>query len=275
MTLEFVPLGPALGAEVRGLDVRRISAADEHELHRAWLEHHVLVIHGEPVGEDELVEFGRCFGPVEKARRQSPLATRPEIMVISNIRQDGKTVGALPDGELSFHFDRIHQEVPNKAGVLHALEVPDRGGDTVFSNMCMAYANLPHATRDKLHGLSALNTYEYGKTHAEAKQLSAETPTAVHPVVRTLPETGEKALYVCRLMTDRINELPEAESRALLDQLAAHAEDPRFQYAHHWSAGDIVIWDNRCTMHARTDFDGSQRRLLKRVTVGDTAPPAP
>ena len=275
MSLSARPLSPALGAEVRGLDVERIGEDDARELYRAWLEHHVLVVrNARPLSEKALIAFARCFGPVEKARKPSPLAAHPEIMVISNIRRDGEPVGALPDGELSFHFDRIHQKVPNKAGVLMALEVPGSGGDTLFANTCMAYETLPEATRRRIEGLTALNTYEYGRTHANEKQLSEATPTATHPVVRTIPESGARALYVCRLMTDRIQELPSAESRALLGELCDHLEDPRFQYAHHWKPGDILIWDNRCTIHARTDFDASQRRLLKRVTVADTAAPA-
>lgn len=273
MSLRFTPLSPALGAEVHGLDVRNLSAATAQELYQAWLEHHVLVVRGPVISEEELIEFGKCFGPIEMARRQSALASRPEIMVISNIRENGQPMGSLPDGELSFHFDRIHQKLPNKAGVLHAIEIPDRGGETMFSNMCAAYEALPEKTRERLKGLTALNTYEYGQTHAEKKKLTQEAPTAVHPLVRTVPESGKEALYACRLMTDRINELPAQESRALLDELCEHAENPRFRYEHAWRTGDILIWDNRCTIHARKDFDGSQRRLMKRVTVGDTVPP--
>ena len=273
MSLQFIPLGDALGAEVRGLDPRHITPEIAKELYRVWLCHHVLVIHGPVISEEELIEFGRCFGPLEKARLRSALASRPEIMVISNIRENGQALGALPDGELSFHFDRIHQKIPNKAGVLHALEVPDRGGETMFANMCRAYEGLSEATRRRLEGLTALSTYDYGQTHAEKKRLSDETPAAAHPVVRTIPESGKKALYVCRLMTDRINELPEPESRELLEELFEQAEQPRFRYEHAWRRGDILIWDNRCTMHARKDFDGSQRRLMKRVTVGDSAAP--
>jgi taurine dioxygenase len=273
MPLQFIPLADALGAEVRGLDVRNIPPEIGKELYRGWLRYHVLVVHGPVISEEELIDFGKCFGPIERARLKSPLASRPEIMVISNIRENGQTVGALPDGELSFHFDRIHQKIPNKAGVLHALEIPDRGGETMFSNMCLAYETLPETTRRRLEGLTALSTYEYGQTHAEKKRLSDETPSAVHPVVRTVPESGKKALYVCRLMTDRINELPEAESRELLEELFEQAEQPRFHYEHQWRPGDVLIWDNRCTIHARKDFDGSQRRLMKRVTVGDSVPP--
>ncbi|MDB5775027.1 MAG: TauD/TfdA family dioxygenase [Herbaspirillum sp.] len=273
MTIAITPLHAALGAGVTGLDVAHIRPDDARALYQAWLKHHVLVIHGPRISEDQLVDFGKCFGVLENARKQSVLASRPEIMVISNIRENGQTVGSLPDGELTFHFDRIHQKIPNKAGVLHAIDIPTAGGDTSFANMTMAYDTLPDAMKKRLEGLTALNTYEYGQTHTENKKLSDAAPNAIHPVVRTIPETGRKALFICRLMTDRINGLPEEESRALLTQLCDHAENPRFVYSHRWQPGDILIWDNRCTIHARADFDGSQRRLLKRVTVGDNTPP--
>ncbi len=273
MALTFTPLGPALGARVTGLDVTNIEPEQAQALYENWLKYHVLVVPGPIISEDQLVKLGHCFGTLENHRWQSVLASRPEIMVISNIRENGEPVGDLPDGELSFHFDRIHQKVPNKAGVLHAMEIPTVGGDTWFSNMSLAYETLPETTRKRLEGLTALNTYDYGQTHSENKKLNEAAPTAVHPVVRTIPETGRKALYICRLMTDRILELPEAESRTLLDELCDHAENQRFVYAHQWQAGDTLIWDNRCTIHARTDFDGSQRRLMKRVTVRDDTPP--
>jgi taurine dioxygenase len=273
LAITITPLDAALGARVTGLDVTNIQAEDAKELHDAWLKYHVLVINGPIVSEDQLIKFGQCFGTLENARLKSVLASRPEIMVISNIRENGETVGSLPDGELTFHFDRIHQKIPNKAGVLHAIEIPTTGGDTWFSNMSLAYDTLPEDTRERLEGLTALNTYEYGQTHSENKTLTQAAPSAIHPVVRTIPETGRKALFVCRLMTDRIMDMSETESRALLDELCDHAENQRFVYAHRWQPGDILIWDNRCTIHARTDFDGSQRRLLKRVTVGDTRPP--
>jgi alpha-ketoglutarate-dependent taurine dioxygenase len=263
----------ALGAEVSGIDLRNVDDAARETLRRAWLEHHVLVVRGQTLSEEELIAFGAGFGRIEKARKPSPLASRPEIMVISNIRRNGEPLGALPDGEMAWHFDRIHQKVPNKAGVLYAVEVPARGGETRFAGMCLAYERLPDATKAKLAGLTALNTFQYGQTRAEDKRLSADTPSAVHPVVRTIPETGRKALYVCRLMTDRIMELSEKESRALLEELFDHVERPEFAYEHDWRPGDVVIWDNRCVSHARNDFDERERRLLKRVTVGDDSPP--
>lgn len=273
MSITVKPLTSSIGAEVSGVDARNIGPDEARVLVDAFLEHHVVLVRGPTISDDELVRFGECFGHLEAARMKSPLASRPEIMVISNIRENGQIVGALPDGEMSFHFDRLHQKQPNKAGVLHALEIPRQGGDTCFANMCLAYDTLPERTKKRLEGLTAFNTFEYGTTKEGAKKLSADAPAAVHPVVRTIPETGRKALYVCRLMTDRINELEPDESRALLEELFDHVENPDFVYAHKWTIGDILIWDNRCTIHARTDFDGSERRLMKRVTVGDNAPP--
>jgi taurine dioxygenase len=274
MAIEIKSLAPALGAEVTGMDLRDVGAGDADTLLRTWLQYHVLVVRGNQLPDDDLVRFGEHFGRIEKARVQSPLASRPEIMVISNIRKDGETLGQLPDGELYWHFDRVHQATPNKAGVLHAIELPTRGGETRFASMCQAYATLPEATKRRLEGLTALNTYQYGQTRAENKQLSDQTPSAVHPVVRTVPETGRKALYVCRLMTDRIMELSDAESASLLAELFDHAERPEFAYEHQWQHGDVLIWDNRCVAHARNDFDERERRLLKRVTVADDLPPS-
>jgi taurine dioxygenase len=275
MSLAIKLLSPAIGAEVSGIDLRRIGSPDAETLRQTWLDHHVVVVRGQKLTEDELVAFGACFGRIERARKLSPLASRQEIMVISNIRRDGTPLGALPDGEMAWHFDRIHQKVPNKAGVLYAVEIPSRGGETRFASMCRAYETLPEATQARLPGLTALSAYQYGQTQAETKQASEDAPSAVHPVVRTIPETGRKALYVCRLMTDRIIELPEGESRGLLAELFDHVERPEFSYEHEWRTGDVLIWDNRCVIHARNDFDERERRLLKRVTVGDDAKPVP
>lgn len=275
MNLSVKPLDAPLGAEIGGFDIDAIDDGTAEEIRQAWYRYQVLIVRNDKIlSDDSLVNFGRCFGGIENARKRSPLASRPEIMVISNIRRDGEALGALPDGELSFHYDRVHQEKPNKAGVLHAVEIPSRGGDTRFGNMYFAYEALAPDMQRRLEGLKALNTYEYGTTTPGAKHLSESAPTAVHPVVRTIPETGRKALYVSRLMTDRIAGLPEAESRALLEQLSDHCEQPQFIYTHRWRVGDLLIWDNRCVTHARTDFPANERRLLKRVTVGDTLPPS-
>lgn len=272
MTIAVKPLDGPLGAEISGLDVRNITPEVSQALLEAFNQYHVLVVHGPTITDAELVEFGRSFGHIEKARVKSPLSDREDIMVISNIRQNGELVGSLPDGEMSYHFDRIHQAQPCKGAALHGLEIPAEGGDTCFANMVRAYETLPEATKKRIEGLTALNTFTYGATKRDGKT-DELGPHAIHPIVRRIPETGKKALYVCRLMTDSIVGMPEDESRALLKELCDHIEHTGLIYQHKWKVGDIVVWDNRCTSHARTDFSDKERRLMKRVTIGDTVPP--
>lgn len=270
--LKVTPLDAPLGAEITGLDHGHIGPDEAAMLRQAFLEHHLLILHDQKISETDLVEFGKIFGRIEKSRLVSPLSGRDDIMVISNIREDGKPLGQLPDGEMSFHVDRLHQKIPCKAAALLAVEVPERGGDTCFSNNVRAYEALDSATKARLEGLTAVHSFTYGSTQPDQKSADAG-PQATHPVVRRIPETGKKSLFLCRLMTDRINGLSEAESRGLIDELCDHMEQPRFIHAHKWQAGDILVWDNRCTCHARTDFSEAERRLMKRVTIGDDVAP--
>ena len=273
MTITVTPLDAPLGAEISGIDLHNITLADKKAIFDAWMRYHVVVVHGPVIHEDDLVEYAKCFGEIEGARFKSPLTRRDDIMVISNIREDGVLLGSLPDGEMAFHFDRIHQKKPCRGASLHALEIPREGGDTCFANMVLAYETLPEATKKRLVGLTALNAFTYGSTQPDMKGDPAKGPHAHHPVARTIPQTGRKALCVSRLMTERINELPEEESRALLDELCDHVERPENIYQHKWRVGDIVVWDNRATSHARTDFSDRERRLMKRVTIADDAAP--
>ena len=271
MPITVTPTGAALGAVVTNFDAANFSPEDARAINEAYLKYHVIVLRDQKPTDAQLVEFGKCFGDIEKARFISPLSGRDDIMVISNIREDGKPLGQLPDGEMSFHFDRIHQAKPCRGAALHCIETPSEGGDTCFANMIMAYETLPEATKKKLDGKVALNTFSYTATSRDQKD--TDGPRATHPIVRRIPETGKKALYLCRLMTDRIEGMPDDESNALIDELCDHIESPRFIYQHKWRVGDILIWDNRCTCHARTDFSENERRLMKRVTIGDNAVP--
>jgi taurine dioxygenase len=273
MSLSVKPLDAPLGAEIVGLDVRKISSEDAGSLHQALLDHHLLVIRNQPTEDADLVELGKSFGPIVKARLVSPLTGRDDIMVISNIRADGKPVGQLPDGEMAFHIDQIHKPNPCKGAALHAVEIPKAGGDTMFSNNVRAYENLPAAMKQRLEGLKATHSFGYGETQKENRIQNAERPHYTHPLVRRIPENGKRALAVCRLMTDRIEGVPDDESRALIEDLCDRIEDRTNVYSHEWRVGDILIWDNRCTSHARTDFPTTERRLMKRVTIGDTQPP--
>lgn len=271
MPVTVTPTGAALGAFITNFNAGDFTPEDARAVNEAFLKYHVLVFRDQNINDDQHALFGEIFGHIEKARFKSPLADRDDIMVISNIREDGKLLGQLPDGEMSFHFDRIHQAKPCRGAALRCIETPSNGGDTCWANMVLAYETLPEETKRKIEGKLAVNSFTYTATDRSMKDDSG--PRATHPVVRTIPETGKKSLYVARLMTDRIEGMPAAESDRLLEELCDHAEDPKLVYQHKWRPGDIVVWDNRCTSHARTDFSESERRLMKRVTIGDNALP--
>ena len=273
MTLTVRPLDAALGAEIVGLDVRNISPTSAAALHEAFLEHHLLLIRDQAIADADLVKLGECFGAIGKSRMISPLSGRDDIMVISNIREDGKPVGQLPDGEMAFHIDQIYRETPAKGAALHAVEIPDAGGDTMFSNNVAAYEALSPALQKRLEGLLATHSFQYGETQRENRDEAQERPHFTHPLVRRIPENDKRSLSVCRLMTDQIEGLSEDDSRALIAQLCDVLENPANVYSHQWRVGDTLIWDNRCTSHARTDFPTTQRRLMKRVTIKDTVAP--
>ena len=270
--MEIRPLQGPLGAEITGLDIRKLSHDDSRALNAAFLEHHVILLRDQQPTDQQLVDFGKSFGEVKKSRFVSPLSGHDQIMVISNIRADGKPLGQLPDGEMWFHIDQIYTPQPCRGAALHAIEIPAEGGDTCYVNAVAACETLPDSTRQRIAGLTAQHSFQYGATMVDAKTKD-DRPRHSHPLVRRIPETGKQALAICRLMTDRINELPEEESRALIDELCDHVEQQRFIYQHKWRVGDILVWDNRCTIHARTDFSENERRLMKRVTIADNAIP--
>jgi taurine dioxygenase len=270
-SLTFKPLSETIGAEIVGFDPEQLTPDVRRALREAWAKHHVLVLRETPLSEERELDFATSFGSVRAGKSASgfvsSLATHPEIMVISNIRENGTLQGLLPDGEMDWHFDGLHQQTPYLGAVLHAIEVPKSGGETRFKNMCAVYRSLPEKTRERLEGRTATSVYDYSSTSREAKVRDESAARSVHPVVRLHEGSGEKALYVSRLMTERIVELPEAESDALLEELFAHIDAFPSYYEHSWKPGDTVIWDNRCVSHARNDFDPRERRFLKRVTI--------
>ena len=267
-TFALRPLSPALGAEISGIDLRDpIDAALKGKLLDAWHEHLIILLRDQVLDEDAQVRFAETFGPPAKITSGRGFSVRhPSVMLISNIRQDGKPIGALPDGEMQFHTDQCHQAVPAKATLLYAIEIPSLGGNTLFANAYAAYATLPADIRARIEGRRALNAYDKDSTQRTARYDNAAS-SCWHPVVRTHPATGRKALYVNRLMTREIEGLPRAESDALLEKLFDHQEQQQFIYEHVWRPGDLLMWDNRCTLHARTDFPAGERRLLRRVTI--------
>jgi len=267
-SLTVQSLSAALGAEILGVDLRDpVEEALQQRLLDTWHQHLVILLRNQTLDEDTQVRFAELFGPPAPVTSGRSFSVKhPAVMLISNIRQDGKPIGALPDGEMHFHTDQCHQPVPAKATVLYAIEVPKEGGNTLFANAYAAYETLPEEIKRRLAGRRALNAYDQDTTLRSAGYDNARA-SAWHPAVRTHPATGRKALYVNRLMTREIEGLPRAESDALLQTLFDHQEQPQFVYEHVWRVGDILMWDNRCTLHARTDFSAGERRLLRRVTI--------
>ena len=283
MSLVVKPLSPALGAEIVGVDLREeLSTQTVADIVDAWHQYLVILFRNQSLSEDEQIRFARHFGVLQQrgrppeARNEASKLKHPELtMLVSNIRENGKLIGSLPDGEMHFHSDFCYVEKPAKGTFLYAIEIPSQGGDTLFLNMYKAYETLPAALKARVDGRKAVNAYHYESPTREvnASQLDfSANPHYAQPIVRTHPDTRRKALYVNRLMTWSVEGMDETEGSALLDQLFAHIEQDQFIYAHKWRVGDLVLWDNRCTLHARTDFSDKERRMLRRnVVAGDRA----
>jgi taurine dioxygenase len=263
------PLSAAVGADILGVDLREpLDEATFAQILSAWHKHLVILLRDQKLSEEDQVRFAERFGPPARIHTKQFMQKHPAVMLISNIREDGKPIGALPDGEMHFHTDQCHQERPAMASMLYAIEIPSQGGNTLFANAYTAYETLPAELKRRIEGRKAVNAYDYdtGAT-IRGGDVPADAPSYAHPVARTHPATGRKALYVNRLMTRRIEGLPPQESEELLNRLFDHQEQPQFIYEHVWRPGDILMWDNRCTLHARTDFSADERRLLRRVTI--------
>jgi taurine dioxygenase len=271
-----------IAAEISGIDLSQpIDPATADELKQLWLDHVILVFRGQSLKQADLCRVTEIFGKLGAISR--PKEFRPAgyknlldgIMLISNIRENGEPIGALPDGEMMFHHDMIHKDTPHKGTLLYAVEVPSVGGNTLFANGYTAYETLPADIRDKLEGRQARHLYRYGTVQRgdANKQAVAAYAEAVHPIFRTHDDTGRKAIYVNRLMTEEVIGLPKEESDALLEALFDHSENPEFVYEHVWKPGDLILWDNRNSMHARTDFPFGERRLLLRTTIDSDVRP--
>jgi taurine dioxygenase len=263
------PLSPALGAEIIGVDLSE-ALTDElfAKILQCWHDNVVVLFRDQHLSEADQVRFAERFGTLALSHTRRYTTANPAVMLISNIRENGKQIGALPDGEMQFHSDQCYQEKPAMASMLYAIEVPSQGGNTLFANAYMAYEALPDDIKRRLDGRKALHAYDYDNASMKrGTRIADGVPHFAHPLVRTHPATGRKALYVNRLMTIAIEGLPETESDELLNFLFAHQENPAFVYEHVWRVNDLLMWDNRCALHARTDFSDDERRLMRRVTV--------
>ena len=278
MGLSITPLSPHTGAEVRGIDLTGgIDEATRAQLNRAFVDHSVLVIRDQTLSPTQMLDAVRLFGEVfEQHNTKFSLPDCPLVHYISNkdFFPDGRRY--IP-GE-GYHTDHSNAAEPPKATVLHAIELPDAGGDTQFVNMQVAYETLPDATRARIDGLKAVHVYQSRHSARKLMDLTAtrreQVPEAVvHPIVRTHPESGRKSIYINPIRIEAILDMDEPEALALLDELLAHATQPDHEYRHKWQPGDLVIWDNRCLLHkANGDYDMDQTRYLYRVMLRGDVP---
>jgi taurine dioxygenase len=280
-TVTVKPLAPALGAEVSCGDVRALDAASFQQVYQGLLDNLVIRIRGQTLTDPELIAFGKRLGELDFA----PLAktgkekarTHPEIVVVSNVTENGEAIGVLRDAEVVWHSDNSYRDRPLAYSALYSLEIPPSGGNTGFANMYLALQTLDPALRKRIEG----RTLKHDMTYNSAGDLREgfkpvndvrDAPGPSHPIIRTHPETGCNALYLGRRPNAYINGLSVAESEELLEALWAHATQDKFTWHHEWQVGDILIWDNRCVMHHRDPFDGGYRRVMHRIQCAGDVP---
>ncbi len=279
MTLVTTNLAAPLGVEVAGIDLAApVSPADVAAIEEAWRERLVVVFHDQTLSDPQLIAFSRNFGeldpPGPNPYGQPFLAAHPELNVISNVVEDGKPIGNLGDGEAVWHADMTYVEVPPKAAMLHALEVPppQAGGNTYFADMFLAYATLPPDLKKAAEGRIAghdASTNSAGMLRKGYQPVTdvRRTVGAHHPLVRTEARTGRKALFLGRRPNAYVVGMEVADSEALLDALWAHATQPQFTLCHQWKVGDLLMWNNLSVLHRRDPFDPKTRRVMHRSQI--------
>jgi taurine dioxygenase len=281
--VSVVPSGSALGAEVRGVDLRLLDAESFAACREAWLDYQVLLVRGQQLSDEDLIAFSRRFGTLDEAPVQETgrrfVEGRPEIYVVSNVIENGAAIGSLGAGEAVWHTDMSYLADPPQASVLYALEVPPSGGDTGFCTMYGAWDALPAPLQRRIEGLrvkhdGTYNSGGYVRAGITPSDDPRTSPGALHPLVCTHPETGRRGLYLGRRRHAYIEGLSVDESDQLLDQIWALATEPSLTWVHHWQPGDLVMWDNRCTMHRRSAFDVDARRVMHRTQIKSETRPS-
>ncbi|PPR12001.1 MAG: (R)-phenoxypropionate/alpha-ketoglutarate-dioxygenase [Alphaproteobacteria bacterium MarineAlpha11_Bin1] len=272
--MEILPLSDAIGAEISGVDLSKpLHDKTISDINNAWHEYIVLLFRDQDIDADQQINFAKQFGDV--GVRSRPVERRPEgadynasVMLVSNVKKDGKYIGSLPDGEMWFHHDMCYDKAPHKGTFLYAMELPSTGGNTLFANMYTAYDNLSDELKIRVAGKHALQIYDFAtRETVDISDDISKYKHEVQPVTIAHPVTGRRALYVNPLITARIEGMPESLSRAMLNELFAFADNPSIAYEHEWRKGDLMMWDNWCSCHARTDFPANERRMLRRCTI--------
>jgi taurine dioxygenase len=278
MDLEIVPTGGPLGAEVRGVDLSREQRGEVvHALLRAFADHQVLLFREQKLTNQRLLEVSEWFGPRYVPPPDLPVLgdeTQPPVVPVSNVAEGG----VLGHASLAAHSDLQYMPVPLLGAMLHAVEVPDEGGDTSWSNLYRAWDELDAGTRERARSLRCWFYNPYAGPRAlrglagpNQKYVESEVPRFPHPVARTHPVTGRTSLYMSWL-AGGLADVDGEEGRALLDRLRRHADQPHLYWTHRWHPGDVVLWDNRCTNHKRTAFDPAARRVMYRVQIAGSRP---
>ena len=276
MAIRVEPLTDHIGARITGVDLREgLDDATMQAIRDAWVKHKVVVIPGQDLTGAQQIAFTEWFGPRQEVRTVKVVDQGPQnYMYVANRSVEGMP-GILPDGEMQFHTDQCYYETPARATILFAIEIPSKGGNTKFASAIRAFASLPDDLKAKLRRLKAHNVYDYDSNATiKAKESSAAAPRFEHPMVIRHPGSGQEVLYINRLMTDHIVGMNRAESDALLEKLFAILEDPAYTYEHVWTPGDLMMWDNLSTLHARTWFDPKETRVLRRTSVAGQRPVA-
>jgi taurine dioxygenase len=278
----IVPTGGGLGAEIPGVDLRFL---DEHAfgvIRDAWRDNLVLLFRDQKLTDAELIAFSRRFGeldlaPIQESGRRF-VEGMPELYIVSNVLKGGEPIGSLGSGEAVWHTDMSYMPDPPMASMLFALEIPPTGGNTEFINMYSVYEALPSELKRRIAGLKVkhdgtYNSGGYVRQGVTPTDDPRQSPGAWHPLVCSHPETGRKMLYLGRRRNAYIEGFDLAESEALLDTLWSYTERTDFAWHNVWRAGDLVLWDNRCTMHRRDPFDSGARRIMHRTQIkGQTRP---
>ncbi len=273
--LRVEALSGVLGARVSGLDLRRpIEDMERVLLRSAFAQYGVLCVPAGDIEVDDQIRYAAVFGRVDAegngALRFAEGEKRPKrgVMFVSNLKENGENIGVLPDGEMHFHSDGAHRPDPYLGTTLYAIKIPSRGGETKFANMAAAYDALPADLKARVAGARGRFVYDVRATlRDQTNEGDTGLSSSEHALVRRHAVTGRQSLYLSRLMTRNIVGLAKAESDALLGELFDHCEQERFVYAHVWTLGDLMLWDNRWLNHARNDFPAREERHLRRVTV--------
>ncbi|MDA7948235.1 MAG: TauD/TfdA family dioxygenase [Hyphomicrobiaceae bacterium] len=278
------PLAPGVGAEVTGIDLSSLSREDTDFVLDAYHEHAALLLRDQDLSHEDLIAFSSLFGDVDEApeaQRSKAVPGKPQIYVVSNIKGDnGKPIGSLGAGEAIWHADMSNRENPPEATLLYAVELPPEGGDTWIAGMAAALEGMHPDLRRRIEGRSIKHDGTYNSGGFVRKGVVANDdpltcPGTLHPAICAHPATGKPVLYLGRRRNAYVDGLSLEDSEALLDALWAHATQDAFCYAHRWRKGDLLMWDNRSTLHRRDAFNPDHRRMMLRTqTKGRAAPRA-